>query len=264
VPALLRLLSDPVREVRMLAIGALGELAADEAVDELIAIRAAGGDAAPRAGFALGQIAHAGDAEAAPRAVEALVAALADPARRVGAVEGLRTAGPVAAPALVAHLDGRLPGDPRSAVELLAELGDASATDALVAELERGRVAVVSVVAALARTGDPRALIPVLRLVAADDAAIRLAAMTAVGPLLGSDPRAADAIVERLGDDDEEIRVLAAEYLGQIRARVAVTPLVALASSARTSVTVTSGGGGGAGKSAPHPANPSTTQLDSM
>lgn len=232
VPALLRLLADPVLEVRALAIGALGELRSVEAVDDLIAILTTGGDVAPRAAFALGQIARGGDPEAAPQAVAALVAALADASQRPGAIEGLRSAGVIAVAPLVAHLDGRMPGDPRSTVELLAELGDARATDALVAELERGRVAVATVVAALARTHDPRALVPVLRLVAADDPAIRLAAMTAVGPLLGSDPRAADAIVERLGDDDEEIRVLAAEYLGQIRARVAVTPLLALTGDA--------------------------------
>jgi HEAT repeat protein len=232
VPALMRLLADPVVEVRGLAISALGELGAVEAVDDLVAIVTSGSDAAPRAAFALGQIARGGDAEAAPEAVRALVSALADATQRPGAIEGLRTAGTVAVAPLVAHLDGRLPGDPRSAVELLAELGDARATEALVAELERGRVAVATVVSALARTRDPRALVPVLRLVAADDPAIRLAAMTAVGPLLGSDPRASDAIVERLGDDDEEIRVLAAEYLGQIKARVAVTPLLALTGDA--------------------------------
>lgn len=228
VPALLRLLGDPVADVRALAIAALGELAAVDAVDELVELVAGGGDLASRAAFALGQLARAGDPAAATQAVDALVSALADPARRTGATEGLRTAGAVAVPALVAHLDGRLPGDPRTAVELLASLGDARATAALVVELERGRVPVAQVVAALARTQDPRALVPVLRLVAHDDPSIRLAAMTAVGPLLGSDPRAADAIVARLGDDEEEVRVLAAEYLGQVRARGAVTALVAV------------------------------------
>ncbi len=229
IPALMRLLGDPVPEIRGLAIGSLGELGAVEAVDELIQILSSSGDHVAKAAFALGQIARLGDPEASPLAVEALVAALADAAQRDGATEALRAAGTIAVPALVAHLDGQLAGDPTRAVRLLAELGDARATDALVAELERGRVAVADVVAALARTRDPRALIPVLRLIAADDATIRLAAMTAIGPLLGTDPRAADAIVERLGDEDEEIRVLAAEYLGQIGARNAVAPLVGLA-----------------------------------
>jgi len=58
--------------------------------------------------------------------------------------------------------------------------------------------------------------VPVLGALGSKDAAIRLAAMEALRPLLGSDARAGDVLTEHLGDDDLEIRVLAAEYLGTL------------------------------------------------
>jgi len=234
IPALIRVIGDPQPELRNLAIASLGDLGAAEAVDDLIAVLGRGGDASASAAYALGQVAAAGDREATPVAVRALVAALADPAGRPAVLEALRRAGPTAVPSLVDHLDGRLPGDPASAVDLLADFGDARATNALIAELDRGRMGVARVVAALARTGDPRALVPVLGLIAAPDPAIRIAAMTATGPLLGHDLRAADALIERLGDDEESVRVLAADYLAQIGATTAVPALIGLTGAPRS------------------------------
>ena len=228
VPAVQRLLAAPQPDVRAVAITALGDLAAGDALDELIALLAGTGEHARRAAVALGQIARAGDATVAPVALRALVAATDDPSARPGAIEGLRLTGSAAVPVLIDNLEGRQPGDARTVVELLAEVGDARATRALIDELERGRVAVATTIAALARTGAARALVPVLRLIATGEPGVRRAAMTALGPLLGRDPRAADALVDRLTDDDEELRVLAAEYLGQIRARSAVAALVAM------------------------------------
>src|SRR6185369_13082585 len=143
--------------------------------------------------------------------------------------EALRVAGKAAVPALVAHLQGRLHGDPATAVALLTDAGDARATAALAAELERGRVATPLVLKALGATGDPRALVPVLGALGSKDAEIRLAAMEALRPLLGSDARAGDVLVEHLGDDDLEIRVLAAEYLGGLGVGSATAKLTALA-----------------------------------
>ena len=53
--------------------------------------------------------------------------------------------------------------------------------------------------------------------------------MAALRPLLGGDARAGDVLVEHLGDDDLEIRVLAAEYLGILAPASATPKLVALA-----------------------------------
>ncbi len=234
IPALIRLLNEPQPELRHLAMTSLGDLGAAEAVDDLVAVLARGGDSSSSAAYALGQIAAGGDRDATPIAVRALVAALADPAGRPGVLEALRRAGTAAVPALVDHLDGRAPGDPGSAVDLLSDFGDARATPALIAELDRGRMGVARVVAALARTRDPRALVPVLGLIASPDPAIRIAAMTATGPLLGTDRRAADALIERLGDDEEDVRVLAADYLAQIRATTAVPALIGLTGAPRS------------------------------
>jgi len=233
VPALLRLLSDPVDDIRTLAVAALGNLAAADAVDTLIDLlpNGSGGNENFRAkvAYALGQIATRPESGAAGElAARRLVAALADPTVRNAATEALRVAGKAAVPALVAHLDGRLPGEPGAAIDLLREAGDPRATAALVAELDRGRVPTSRVLAALGATGDPRALVPVLGLLSSPDAAVRLAAMNALRPLVGTDARAADVLLERLGDDDLEVRILAAEYLGLSRASRAVPQLASL------------------------------------
>jgi HEAT repeat protein len=157
-----------------------------------------------------------------------LVENLAAPTSRNAAREALHVAGKAAVPALVSHLQGRLRGDPATAVALLTDAGDARATAALAAELERGRVATPLVLKALGATGDPQALVPVLGALGSKDAAIRLAAMEALRPLLGSDARAGDVLTEHLGDDDLEIRVLAAEYLGTLGVGSAAVKLTGL------------------------------------
>ncbi|HTJ46126.1 MAG TPA: HEAT repeat domain-containing protein [Kofleriaceae bacterium] len=230
VPALLRLINDSSEEVRTLAVGALGNLGAIDAVDTLVELLGSGSDPfRAKVAFALGQIAKQPDAGAAgDAAVTALVKALASPSLRTAAREALAVARTSAVPALVASLEGRIEGDPTTAVELLKDAADARATDALVAELDRGRVAQSLVLEALGATGDPRALLPVLGLLGSNDAQVRLAAMTALRPLLGQDPRAADVLIERLADDDLEVRILAAEYLGLLRSSRAVERLASL------------------------------------
>jgi HEAT repeat protein len=233
IPALLRTLSDGPPELRGLAMAALGDLGAAEATDELIAALRRGGDGAATAAYALGQIANRGEGGAAERAVRALVGALALPATRIAAEEALRRAGPAAVPALVAHVDGQLPGDPAAAVGLLGQLADARATDALIAELDRKRLGLAPIITALARTGDPRALVPILGLLEHDDDQLRLAAMTALGPLIERDDRAIDLLIDRLGDPREDIQILACGYLARLGARAAAPAIAALAVTPR-------------------------------
>ena len=230
VSALLRLVNDQPDEIKKLAVKALGAIGAPEAADTLIDLLQSGNDALrPTVAYAIGSIAaHPEAGAAAQRAVRALVEALADPAQRAAAREALAVAGKAAVPALVAHLGGKLAGDPVIAVALLEDKQDPRATEALIAELERGRVPVADVLAALGATGDPRALVPVLGTLSAKEPAVRLAAMEALRPLVGHDQRAADVLIERLADDDLEVRVLAVEYLGLIRARAAVDKLTAM------------------------------------
>lgn len=231
VPALLRLLDDASEEIRGLAVAALGTLGAADAAEELVELMGTGSDSfRGKVALALGQIARDGEGgRAAATAVRTLVEALAVPNQRTAAREALRVAGAAAVPALIDHLDGRIDGDAREVVLLLRGTADRRATPALVAELDRGRVPTTIVLEALAATGDPEAIVPVLGLTAAKDAELRLAAMNALGPMLGEDARAADVLLDRLDDEELEVRVLAIEYLGLLRASRAVARLVDLA-----------------------------------
>jgi HEAT repeat protein len=233
VPALARLMNDPSDDVRTTAVSSLGLLGAVDAIDALIEQLGAGSETyRQKVAYALGQIAAVPrSGKAGEDAMRTLVQNLEVTSTRNAAKEALHVAGKAAVPALVAHLQGRIHGDPVSAVTLLASAGDARATRALAAELERGRVAKPLVLKALGATGDPQALVPVLGALAAKDAAIRLAAMEALRPLLGSDARAGDVLVDHLADDDLEIRVLAAEYLGTLGVGAAAGKLAALAST---------------------------------
>ncbi len=231
VPALVRLLRDTDEEVRTAAVAALGALGAVDAIDALTEQLATGVDAyKAKVAYALGQIAaHPSAGKAGEEAMRTLVINLGQPQLRNGSREALRVAGKAAVPALVAHLQGRIQGDPASAVTLLAEAADPRATATLAAELERGRVAMPFVLKALGATGDPAALVPILGALSNKDAAIRLAAMESLRPLVGRDARAGDVLIEHLSDGDLEVRVLAAEYLGMLRVGAASSKLVALA-----------------------------------
>jgi HEAT repeat protein len=230
VPALIRLVSDPAEDVKTAAVGALGSLGAVLAIDALTEQLGTGSDAfRTKVAYALGQIAGTpGAGPSGEEAMKALVEILAQPPQRPAARDALRVAGKAAVPALVMHLQGRIKGDPSTAVQLLAETADPRATATLTAELERGRVAIPIVLRALGATGDPQALVPVLRSLASKDAAIRVAAMESLRPLIGSDARAGDVLIEHLADEDLELRVLAAEYLGLLRVGAAVPKLAAL------------------------------------
>ncbi len=233
VPALVRLMADSDETVRTRAVEAIGQLGSPDAIDALIEQLGSGSNGDTfhtKVAYALGQIAASpGAGKAGEDAMRVLVEALALNATRNAAREALKVAGAAAVPALVAHLAGRLKGHPETAVGLLAEHGDSRATAVLAAELERGRVATPLVLKALGATHDPDALVPVLAQVASKDAAIRLAAMEALRPLLGSDARAGDVLIDHLADDDLEVRVLAAEYLGDLRVAAAAPKLAALA-----------------------------------
>ncbi len=231
VPALIRLMSDPDEEVRTQAVGSLGLLGATDALDALAEQLNTGSELfRTKVAYALGQIsALPGAGKAGEQAVARLVENLAQPSTRRAAIDALRVAGKAAVPALVEHLSGRLEGDPTTAVTLLGESADARATAVLTAELERGRVAMPLVLKALGATGDPDALVPVLGALSSKDAAIRLSAMEALRPLLGRDARAGDVHIEHLADEDLEVRILAAEYLGILQVPAATKKLTSLA-----------------------------------
>ena len=237
IPALTRLLGDPQEDIRSAAAGSLGQLNAVEAIDALTEQLNSGSDLfREKVAIALAQIAAApGAGKPGEDAMRILVANLASPPQRTRTANALKLAGKAAVPALVAHLGGRLAGDPTTAVTLLAEAADARATAALTAELERGRVATPLVLKALGATHDPAALVPLLGELSNKEAAIRIAAMEALEPLLGGDARAADVLIEHLADDDLEVRILAAEYLGRLQDVAAAPKLIALAGTGNPS-----------------------------
>ena len=74
------------------------------------------------------------------------------------------------------------------------------------------------------------------------DASVRLRAMHALDGLLGPQSEAADLIAERLEDSDVEIRLLAAAYLGRMRARSAAARCTcSRARAARADAVINSG-----------------------
>lgn len=231
VPALIRLVSDLDEEVRTAAVGALGTLGAVDAIDALTEQLSGPSDTyRAKVAYSLGQIAANPKAgKDGEEAMRTLVVNLAQAQQRQGSREALRVAGKASVPALVEHLQGRIAGDPATAVALLAEVGDARATATLAAELERGRVAMPLVLKALGATRDPAALVPALGALSSKDPAIRLAAMEALRPLIGNDARAGDVLTEHLADEDLEVRVLAAEYLGILKVGAASGKLTSLA-----------------------------------
>lgn len=236
VPALLRLLREPLDKIKTAAVRSLGNLHAVEATEPLISALGRGAYALrAEVAYALGKIAkHAkpNARQARINALRALVGATANSAMRKAAAEALRNAGKVAVPVLIDHLEGKLPGDPKTAVALLRDIGDPRATKALITELDRGRIERDVLLDALSKSGDKRALVPILGLLSSKDSAVRLKAMTALRPLLmGSahDARAADVLVGMLNDKSVKVRRLAAEYLGLMRSKSAVPRLVQLA-----------------------------------
>ncbi|HTE53644.1 MAG TPA: HEAT repeat domain-containing protein [Kofleriaceae bacterium] len=233
LPALLRLLRDPNEQIKKAAVTALGNLEAAEATDTLVQLLQTGSDSfRAEVAFALGHIARSAAAgESGREALDTLVESLASGQLRAAATEALTAAGRTAVPALIAHLQGKLDGDPATVVALLRDIGDPRATPALVSELDRGRLSKELVLDALRVLGDTRALVPVLGLVSDKDPAVRLAAMRALRPLLGKGSRAADVIGDLLDDPELEIRIMAAEYLGLMGADVAIPALQELAAA---------------------------------
>ncbi len=229
---LVRALGDKAEPIRLAAVTALGNLKAKGALTELTATMARGSTTIrSKAAYSLAQIARAHpDNAATPRALGLLVEALAEPRIGRAAHEALRNAGSAAVPYLLEHLEGRRKGDPARAVELLREIGEPSATPALVKELSRGRISQGLVLDALASIGDARALLPILALLDDPTPATRLRAMRSIESLLFEPSAAADIITERLFDSELEIQLLAARYLGDMKARSAVPALLAIAS----------------------------------
>jgi HEAT repeat protein len=205
--AVLRLLDDPAPEVRLAAIETLGLLGSPTSLDALLPLLDG------PSGAVLGAACQALGRIGSERAVQALVRQLGKNRAVDAAISGLATAGSLAVPPLLACL-AKGGCDPARVVTLLGSLGDRSATPALIAELERGRISKVEiVVVALGNLADPRALGPLLARLPGASADLQLDILQAVLPI--ADGRAADPVAPLLASPVDGVRLAALELLGR-------------------------------------------------
>lgn len=129
-----------------------------------------------------------------PRAVEPLIAALADERVRITAIEALGTI-----------------GDPRAVDPLVSTLNDP----------ERYRREAAA--KALGTIGDPRAIEPLIAVV---KNGVSFAAARAIIEI--DDPRAVEPFIAMLGERDQNVREVAIEVLGALHDSRAVEPLIAV------------------------------------
>ncbi|MBP9087689.1 MAG: HEAT repeat domain-containing protein, partial [Kofleriaceae bacterium] len=224
-PPLLRMLDESAEDVRNAGFEAVGELGIEEAVSPLTEKLNIGSDSSrSKVLVALAKIAKLTSNEPARARALGVVLDELEEGNRF-AVHALVAAGPAAVPYLLRSLDGKLPGSPSKIVDALRQIGDPRATNALIAELDRGRVPMVATLAALAATNDPTAMLSLLTRTASTDPTIRLAAMRALDGMIDQDVRAIDALIERLNDPDRDVRILAVRYLGRLHATAAIAPL---------------------------------------
>lgn len=173
---------------------------------------------------------------------EAVLACLGDAESGRDAIELLARRGARVVPALIDALRSEPAERRRGAVVALGRIGDARATEPLVALAHTDQALLVPITAALARIGDPRAFEPLLGLLAAPSAAVRQGAIGALNSmghpdlerriaalLSADDPIAresavrvagyfgfrtcADAIIERASDPHPSVRKAAIEHL---------------------------------------------------
>ena len=236
-PALLRQLRSPTHAIKQAAVSSLGKIRAQEAIEPLIRELQFGAvEYRAKVAYALGEIAKY-DLPGREQAIQSIVYSLADTSLRVAAAEALRNIGKPAVPVLLAHLRGEIPGNPSAAAELLGAAEDSRATDALLRELEKTRIPHKTVLQALARAGDRRAIPGVLGLLQnPTPPGYRADVIANIGPLLARHPddRATDALLSLLDAPQNEIRIMAAKHLGLLRASSAVPTLLLHVSSSES------------------------------
>ncbi len=223
-PALIRQLEDPNEDVRLAAIDALGRLRAVAAVPSLatIATRRSRDISSRRATLALGAI---GD----DRAIDVLVDLLREPAPAEETREALRQAGPAAVKDVAAILPDAPPTSAAAASEILAAIGDRTATSALGLVLKNRPAVAMAAARALGSLRDPTA-VPVLMHAIADPKytgapAVRLACLHALS-LIG-DAHAAGVVEGATKDADPDIRVAALRLAAVVHGGVSISTLAA-------------------------------------
>jgi HEAT repeat protein len=219
--ALLRLMGDPMEDVRNAAVDALAALRAEAAVRPLVALarKRPADDAARRAQVALGKI-------ATPAAIAALIALTRTPPVSAETRGALRAAGAAAVAPLVRELTGGTPGSVAIAAAALGDIGDRRATAPLCEALERRAEVAPVALDALSRIGDPAAVPTLARAAESSDVEIRRPAYAALLAL--RDARAAAVLARGLGDPDAHVRELSARLAAALGAPSSGLALAAL------------------------------------
>lgn len=209
VPTLLAMVRDQgqLSTVRD-ALRSLGLLGDDQTLNALASLYGHYDRLRPDLAIAMGQIA-ARYPDAATPTLMLFADDLASPTARLA----ITAASAAAVPFLLRIIESRTPRDVSPAVELLAVLGDDRATDVLLAEANKKRVAPTIVAAALGQTKSPRVAPTLLQYLASDDEGLQLAALTALSEIPWD--VAYDKPLQRsLTSPSESIRIQGAKLLG--------------------------------------------------
>jgi len=224
---LLRELHTASKEIREEVIIALGKMGAKDALAPLLGLFKQTKSRALRNVllFSIAQIAKKTPTYPPVHlALVLLIESLQNPNK--ASTEAIRLVGAPMVPFLLEILEDKRLGDRTLAVSLLGEIGDARATTILVQELSRTRVQRKPLLQALAKLHDPKAVRPMLALLDDPSEGLRLQTMQSLEPLLGLQSMVSDVLVKRLQDPSLEIRLLAARYLGRLKARSSVEALL--------------------------------------
>ena len=165
---------------------------------------------------------------------EAALTCLGDPDTGRDAIDMLARRGARVVPGLIDALRSESADRRRGAVVALGRIGDARATEPLIALGQTDRTLLVPITAALARIGDPRGFEPLLALLAAPSAAVRQGAIGALNSM--GHPDLERRIAALLSDEDPVARESAVRVAGYFGFRSCANALVERASDPHPAV----------------------------
>ena len=190
VGALTRLVADPGRGAASQALAALGRIASDEALKPIERVLATGPPellaAAGDAALAAAERLRGQKKTAAAVALYAAIgkAPVARHIKAAAAYHAIVARGPAGAPQLVAHLRGKDAAMRRVALRAARAMGGAEVAAALAAELPKSPPPVqVALIELLAERGGPGVQKPIVQAATGDNAAVRAAAIAALGKI---------------------------------------------------------------------------------
>ena len=221
---MLQLLNDPDLKIRMAAAGFFGRTKDERAINPLIAMFSEQDqNLRDQASFALSSY-------RTPQARKALLASLNSKDKQVRSCAARALAQsktPEAIPELLKALKDPNEVIRREAADSLYWSHDRRVVQALIDSLAHDKADHVqgAVSRALSMLNDPRAVVPLIRLLKDDDPDVRFRAAFAISH--SKDPRIISPLIALLSDSDRSSRYSAAKALGESGDRRAVGPLIA-------------------------------------